>query len=108
MLDPSNTEAPALPSHQAAINAQRATAAAAAAFEGRFSASTLIAVPDPIGNRTPSPGKRNAQAASLSSSSSEQEIGHRKKGKSKAKSQCHQLLLYVLHLMESANRHPGA
>jgi hypothetical protein len=112
LLDPSNTEAPALPSHQAAINAQRAAAAAAAAaataLEGRFSSSTLTAIPDPIGNRTPSPGKRNAQAASLSSSSSEEEIGHRKKGKSKAKSQYHWLLLCVLHFMEPANRHPSA
>jgi hypothetical protein len=91
LLDPSNTEAPAIPSHQAAINAQRAAAAAAAeaALEGHFSSSTLTAIPDPIGNRTPSPGKRNAQTASLSSSSSEKEIGHRKKGKSKAKSQYH-------------------
>ena len=106
LLDPSNTEAPALPSHLAAINAQ--WAAAAAALEGRFSSSTLTAIPDPIGNRTPSPGKRNAQAASLSSSSSEEEIGHCKKGKSKTKSQYHRLLLCLLHLMEPVNRHPSA
>ena len=86
LLDPSNTEAPALPSHQAAINVQRATAGA---LEACFSLSTLTAIPDPIGNRTPSLGKRNAQAALLSSSPSEEEIGRRKKGKSKAKSQYH-------------------
>jgi hypothetical protein len=94
LLDPSNIEAPALLSHQAAIDMQRA-AAAAAALEGRFSSSTLTAIPDPIGHRTPSPGKRNAQTAALSSSSSEAEIGHRKKGKSKAKGQYHQLFGYV-------------
>src|ERR1700729_3913316 len=68
LLDPSNTEAPALSSHQAAVDAQRA--AAAAALEDRLSSSTLTAIPDPIGSRTPSPGKRDAQTAALSSSSS--------------------------------------
>jgi hypothetical protein len=88
LLDPSNAEAPVLSSHQAAIDAKRA---AAAALESCFSSSALTAIADPIGNRTPSPGKRDAQAAALSSSSSE-EIGRRKKGKSKAKGQYHQLL----------------
>jgi len=87
LLDPSNTEAPALSSHQAAVDAQRA--AVAAALEGRFGSSTLAAIPDPVGSRTPSPGKRDAQAAALSSSSSEEEIGYRKKGKSKVQGQCH-------------------
>jgi hypothetical protein len=90
LLNLSNPEAPALSSHQAAIDAKWA---AAAALESCFSASTLTAIPDPVGYQTLSPGKRDAQAAALSSSL--EEIGHRKKGKSKAKGQYHQLLGHV-------------
>jgi hypothetical protein len=48
LLDPSNTEVPALLSHQAAVDAQQV--AAAAALAGHFSSSTLTAIPDPIGS----------------------------------------------------------
>ena len=87
LLDPSNTEAPALSPYQAVVDAQQA--AVAVALEGHFSSSTLTAIPDPIGSQTPSLGKRDAQAAALSSSSSEEEIGYHKKGKSKVQGQYH-------------------
>jgi hypothetical protein len=46
LLNLSNAEAPALSSHQAAIDMKRAVAVA---FESRFSASTLTVIPDPVG-----------------------------------------------------------
>jgi hypothetical protein len=78
LLNLSNAEAPVLSSHQAAVHSKWAVA-----LESCFSASTLTVIPDPVGYWTPSPWNWDAQADVLSSFS--EEIGHRKKGKSKAK-----------------------